>query len=685
MASAIAGVRQRIGDACRRAGRNPSDVTLVAVSKFQPDELVAAALACGLHDFAENEAAAILQRRAAPGLAAARWHLIGPAEAAEATRVSGALTCVHALTEPETATALAAGRTDPADPLGVFVQVAVDPGLEGVGLRPDVLGELVDVVAELPSLRLRGFMAMPPPVVQPEGSRPTFVALRSLAAEYGVAELSMGTSEDFEVAIEEGASIVRVGRQVFGARHAMVEGPRTGVQGSAARRGTRRSETTLGAHDHGGETPDRRRAAPGTGERRARRRLRPVRRRRRDGPSQSRRSCAGRRWRSQALTGGSHALMRRCIVDTNARTSTILDPDGTRREVLMFGSNDYLGLSHHPAVLERAQKALVEHGLGMPGSPLFNGYSALHRSLEERLADLKGDESALLFSSGYAANIGLLTALLSRHDVAVFDRGAHGSMWDGCRLTGASSRVFRHNDPTDLDEVLSEMTGTGPRCGRRRRRRVLDGWRHGTARPHRRGVSAPRAFLVVDDAHATGVVGPTGHGTAEAFGVQGGIDATIGTLGKALGAIGAWVSGEAALVDHLRCFAGATSSPRRCPPPSSAGPRRPRRARGRARAAQHLRSMVARRQRPPSHRPDLLNPTPRSSRCRCPTPSTYGPPSPGVEGCGIFLNLSVFPAVPRRQQRFRISVTADHRPEDIDRLVDAVSLVFQTCVPRDAA
>nr|MBC8489753.1 aminotransferase class I/II-fold pyridoxal phosphate-dependent enzyme [Bacteroidota bacterium] len=117
---------------------------------------------------------------------------------------------------------------------------------------------------------------------------------------------------------------------------------------------------------------------------------------------------------------------------------------GKTQKMLMFGSNNYLGLSNHPYVIEKAQKILKKYGAGIGGPPLLNGYTALHRELEERLADMKNSEDALIYSSGYGANVGLITALINPNDIIIHDAYSHASFSDGVRMSGAQSFKFPH-------------------------------------------------------------------------------------------------------------------------------------------------------------------------------------------------------------------------------------------------
>lgn len=215
---AVTQVRERIEAACARAGRDPADVTLVGVSKFQPDLQVRAAVDAGVRDLGENYAQAMRDRVEAMPELSVRWHHIGPLQRNKAGIIARMAAYFHALESPAIADALGT-RRDPADPLHVFVQVNIADEETKAGVAPAEVPDLLSAVAKHPSLRLAGLMCMPPVPERPEDSRQHFAAIRELGERLGVPGLSIGTTDDFEVAVEEGATMVRVGRLVFGDRH----------------------------------------------------------------------------------------------------------------------------------------------------------------------------------------------------------------------------------------------------------------------------------------------------------------------------------------------------------------------------------------------------------------------------------------------------------------------------------
>jgi 8-amino-7-oxononanoate synthase len=234
------------------------------------------------------------------------------------------------------------------------------------------------------------------------------------------------------------------------------------------------------------------------------------------------------------------------------------------RNVLLMCSNDYLGLANHPALCNAAGEAMTRYGFGAGASRLVSGSNAVHHELESRLAGFKRTEAALVFNSGYAANTGLIQAVAEAGDVILSDSMNHASIVDGCRLSRATTRVYRHNDMNHLEELL--------RDGRNFRRRLIvtDGVfsMDGDIAPLPELVSLAErhgAILMVDDAHATGVLGKTGKGTVEHFNLDGRVPIQMGTLGKALGTFGAYVAGNRDLIEYLinraRSFIYSTALP----------------------------------------------------------------------------------------------------------------------------
>ena len=232
------------------------------------------------------------------------------------------------------------------------------------------------------------------------------------------------------------------------------------------------------------------------------------------------------------------------------------------RQVLLLCSNNYLGLADHPA-LKRAAVEGVAFGVGSGASRLVSGTMDLHDRLEKRIASFKGTEKALLFNSGYAANTGIISALVGRGDAIFSDRLNHASIVDGAQLSRAGFYRYPHRDMAALERLLQERGG-------RRRLIVTDGVfsMDGDIAPLAKLVQLAKrydALLMVDDAHGTGVLGASGRGSGELCGVLDGIDIHMGTLGKGLGSFGAYAAASGTICDYLvnkaRSFIFSTSLP----------------------------------------------------------------------------------------------------------------------------
>jgi len=249
---------------------------------------------------------------------------------------------------------------------------------------------------------------------------------------------------------------------------------------------------------------------------------------------------------------------------------TLEGPQGARarydgRDVINLASNNYLGLANHPRLNEAASRAATEFGSGSGAVRTIAGQMTMHRELESRFAAFKHAEAALMFQSGFTSNAGTVAAILTKNDVIVSDRLNHASIIDGARLSRAEIAVFDHRDADHADRLLGETARPG-----RRQLLITDGVfsmdgdiaslpdlvevaeRHG-------------AIMMVDDAHATGVLGEGGAGTVEHFGLRGRVDIQVGTLSKAIGVMGGFIAGPQHLIDWLanrgRPYLFSTSAP----------------------------------------------------------------------------------------------------------------------------
>jgi 8-amino-7-oxononanoate synthase len=223
--------------------------------------------------------------------------------------------------------------------------------------------------------------------------------------------------------------------------------------------------------------------------------------------------------------------------------------DGQKR--VMLGSNNYLGLSTHPKVVEAGIQALKDYGSGLTGSRFLNGNVTLHMELENRLAKYVGKDRALVFSSGFGVNLGVISSVAGQNDYVFSDEMNHASIVDGIRFAGSIKRKFRHNDMKDLEYHMTSAELNRPRFI------VTDGVfsMEGDITKLDEIIKLAnkyRARVMVDDAHSIGVLGPKGEGTAAHFGVTKDVDLIMGTFSKSFGSLGGFIAGEEAIIDYLQ-------------------------------------------------------------------------------------------------------------------------------------
>jgi glycine C-acetyltransferase len=233
----------------------------------------------------------------------------------------------------------------------------------------------------------------------------------------------------------------------------------------------------------------------------------------------------------------------------------VREHDGEAHEVIMMGSNSYLSLTTHPRVVAACKAACDEYGYGMGAVSLYAGTCPLHRQLEELIARFYGTEDAIIFPCGYSGNVGVISALCGPGDVIVNDSANHASIFDGGRLSGAEIKVYLHRNMQHLEKVLKRLPAE-----QQGRLIATDGVfsMDGDVAPLDRIVELAARYnarIMIDEAHAVGVVGPTGRGTPEKFGCTDKIDIVYGTLSKTPAGIGGYCAGSAALVRYLRYYA----------------------------------------------------------------------------------------------------------------------------------
>jgi 8-amino-7-oxononanoate synthase len=239
------------------------------------------------------------------------------------------------------------------------------------------------------------------------------------------------------------------------------------------------------------------------------------------------------------------------------------------KRVLMFGSNNYLGLTRHPYVVDSATRAVLKYGTSMTGSRLLNGSTHMHEELERRIANFVHKEAALVFTTGYQANLGVISSLVGRRSIVAVDKADHASIYDGCRLAEGEMVRFKHNDSDHLDSVLKK-SGRDRAC-----LVVIDGvYSMGGDIADLPGIidvcRRHRARVLLDDAHGIGVLGDGGRGTASHFGLENEVDLIMGTFSKSLASIGGFVAGPRKVLDWIKHFGRTMIFSASLPPASTA-------------------------------------------------------------------------------------------------------------------
>ncbi|MEO0948804.1 MAG: 8-amino-7-oxononanoate synthase [Cyanobacteria bacterium J06641_5] len=380
-------------------------------------------------------------------------------------------------------------------------------------------------------------------------------------------------------------------------------------------------------------------------------------------------------WLDKSLQTLHRADWYRTPRTLHGRPGPSMTVDGGR-SLLNFASNDYLGLAGDERLIAAAVAATHTYGTGSTGSRLLTGQRPLHRELERAIATFKQTEDAIVFSSGYLANLGSIAALVGPRDLVFSDRYNHSSLKNGARLSGATVAEYRHNDMADLAVQLADKRTNYRRC-----LIVTDSVfsMDGDLCPLLellKLATVHGTMLMVDEAHGTGVLGATGAGCAEHFGCAGREFIQMGTLSKALGSLGGYIAGSAVLVDYLRNRAASwiyTTAP--TPADMAAAleaiaivQREPeRRARLWQNVAQ-LKSGLAATGIPtlPSESPILC--------IECPGPTAALTRANKLQAAGIFAPAVRPPTVPT--SRIRLTLSASHTPEQIQQLLEVLQAAF---------
>jgi glycine C-acetyltransferase len=370
------------------------------------------------------------------------------------------------------------------------------------------------------------------------------------------------------------------------------------------------------------------------------------------------------------------------VTSAAGKSTQVYDPYvESNRDMLMFGSNNYFDFGNHAYIKEKVLEAVKQYGVGFSGPPVFNGYTRLHAELEEKLAALKGQENAMLFSSGYAANLGLASAIASPDNIIVYDELSHASLLDGIELGKTNKVMLPHSNIDALEEIVAHQ--------QKKYKTVFVAVEgvysmDGDICPLDKVVQVAKkydAMVINDDAHGTGVMGAHGCGTAEHFGVEEDIDIAMGTFSKVFATTGGFLASSHYIIDFLRGNARSYIFSASPPP---------------AVVATVLAGLELF-EKEPEHRKNIIQNLQyfkQGLAAQGIEVSSQAPIVPllipqGLDihkaikkfhELGIFLNAVTYPTVPRNKERFRISLMSTHTKEDIDKLLASIEEVWTTCV-----
>lgn len=345
------------------------------------------------------------------------------------------------------------------------------------------------------------------------------------------------------------------------------------------------------------------------------------------------------------------------------------------RKMIMIGSNNYLGLTNHPKVKEAAINAIKKYGTGCAGSRFLNGTLDIHVELEEKLARFMRKEAALIFTTGFQVNLGVISSLIGKDDVVIIDKMDHASIVDGCRLSFGEVKRYKHNDMEDLERVLKETEGKSKLV-------VVDGVfsMEGDIVKLPEVVNLCKKYgarIMVDDAHGIGVLGRTGRGTAEHFDLEQDVDLIMGTYSKSLASIGGFIAGDKDVINYIKHFARAFIFSASPPPASVAA----------------VSAAIDIIESEPERREQLWKNTNKMLKGFRELGFDIGvaetPIIPVIVGEdelafkfvmmlqdeGIFANVAVSPAVPPGKALIRTSYMATHTDEHLDRVLEAFKKV----------
>lgn len=380
-------------------------------------------------------------------------------------------------------------------------------------------------------------------------------------------------------------------------------------------------------------------------------------------------------WKSK----GTYSYHRLVTSSCTSRTTIRDRVTGREREMIVLASNNYLGLNTRPELVEAAKDAIEKYGTGMCGSRFLSGTYDLVEELERQLAEFEHCEDAMVFTTGYQANVGTISALLRSKDIVFIDRLCHASIVDGCRMAGCTFRPFKHNDMNSLERLLRKSDGRY-----KGKLIIVDGVfsMDGDMAPVSEIVELAEKYgtrVMVDEAHSTGVVGQTGRGTVEHFGVQEKVDIILGTFSKTLSATGGFIAASREVINYVRQY-GRSYVFSASPTPAT--------------VATVLAGLEIIRTEPQLRRRLWKNVKYLHGKLKALGFAVFPDPpesaimtvmigadtvvrnmSTSLYNAGIFSSAVVYPAVPQNRGTLRLSVSAVHTRDDLDAAAATLGVV----------
>lgn len=356
----------------------------------------------------------------------------------------------------------------------------------------------------------------------------------------------------------------------------------------------------------------------------------------------------------------------------------VIDPyTGKTRDVISFVSNDYLGFSHHPKIIEASINAIKEYGVGSGASPLIGGQLHIHNALEKKIADFFEKEDAITFTAGFAANSGTLSALLGKHDIAILDMFVHASVVDGCCNT--NKKFFLHNNMDSLESVLKSVYNKY-----RTKIIVVDGVysQDGDIAPLDKIVSLAkeyRALVMVDDAHGIGIFGKKGRGVLEEYNLLSEVDFITGTFSKTFGSVGGYLVANKSLITYLKYYSRANIFSAAATPQSVAAiikgiellHEEPEWQQKIQNNMHYFKEQLQKLHINCGNTESAIFPI-----MICDELKTNDAAKILFEN-GVYVNPITYPAVTRKQSRLRMSILATHSKEDLDKALNLLDYVIQ--------